>query len=210
MDTPQPLLRIANLSVVYGTKHRTRQVVREFSCDVGAGEILQLTGPNGSGKTTILKACAGLLGLGAVVEGAIQSHGGCVYVGEDLWCEFALTAGDILELADLKRSVRGSTVEKAVVDFELQAFLGANLSSLSHGQRQRVNLARAWIQGASVLLLDEALSALDTASRTLVLRRIAERQERRLATVIVSHDPSLAATAALESGFRTLDLGQPR
>lgn len=195
MDTTQPLLRIANLTVTYGAKRNAREIVREFSCDVKGGDILQLAGPNGSGKTTILKACAGLLGSNARVDGAIQSHGGCVYVGEDLTCDFALTAADILELADLKRSIRGCTVEKAVEDFELQAHLNANLSSLSHGQRQRVNLARAWIQGASVLLLDEALSALDKVSRELVLKRLRERRERRLATVIVSHDPTLATLA---------------
>lgn len=194
MDSSSPLLRIANLDVAFGPKRKP--IVRGFSCEIQPGDILQLAGPNGSGKTTLLKAFAGLLNPEAKVEGVIQGQKGCIYVGEDLQCDFALTAYDVLELAELKRSIRGCAIQKAIDDFELNAgILGSNLSNLSHGQRQRVNLARAWIQGSTVLLLDESLSALDQATRQLVLQRIQERRERRLATVIVSHDPSLAEIA---------------
>lgn len=188
MDFIEPLLRVSDLTIRYADRKTAPPVVANFSFLVSPGEVVHLAGPNGSGKTTLLKAFAGLLGPRASVEGTIWASGPCVYVGDDLTCSFALTVEDLLGLADLKRSIRGCVVTEAIDLFCLGPILGSVLGALSHGQRQRVNLARSWVQGSSVLLLDESLSALDSATRAHVTRQLEERKQRGLGTVLVTHE----------------------
>jgi molybdenum ABC transporter ATP-binding protein len=199
--------------------------LRGFRLDVALAlgrETLALVGPSGAGKTTILRAVAGL----------VRPAAGRIEVDGDVW--FDSERG--VHLPPHRRSVGlvfqeyalfpHLSVEKNVAfggkaraaelldRLRIAHLAGVRPGSLSGGERQRVGLARALGRDPRVLLLDEPLSALDAHTRTSVRTELQELlRELRLPTVIVTHDFEDAAALAgrvgvLERG-RLLQLGTP-
>ena len=194
------------------------------------GEVLAVLGPNGSGKTTVLHALAGLLPLR---EGHVQVDGG-TWAGAQHALDPAsrrtgllladhllfphLTAAGNVGFGPRARGMPGTAVAERVTA-ELGALGIADLADrrpagLSHGQAQRVALARALATDPRLLLLDEPLAALDPATRTDVRATLAHRLAAYDGvTVLVTHDPLDALTLAdrlvfLESG-RVVQEGTP-
>ncbi len=186
--------------------HRLRDLRLELTLEVAA-ETVALVGPSGAGKTSVLRAVAGLL----------RPESGRVVVDGDTWLDTA--AG--VELAPEGRSVGLVFQEYAlfphlsvranvafgartvgVVD-EVMARLGISglaeerPGRLSGGERQRVALARAIAREPRVLLLDEPLSALDAHTRDGVRGELRDLlASLRLPTVLVTHDFEDAAALA--------------
>jgi molybdate transport system ATP-binding protein len=188
--------------------HPLRAYRLELALEVGR-ETIALVGPSGAGKTTVLRAIAGLL----------PPERGRVALGETVW--FDSDRG--IDVPPEERSVGlvfqeyalfpHMTVEQNVayggrarVD-EMLGWLGiAELSKarpdeLSGGERQRVALARALARDPAVLLLDEPLTALDTHTRGRVRGELRELlAELRLPTLLVTHDFQDAAALAERIG----------
>ncbi len=173
-------------------------VCAPVTVDVARGEALCLVGANGAGKSTVLRAVAGLL---EPLDGTVRLHGepvdersvrfrrevACVF-DEDAW--FAeLSVAEHLELVARGHGVR-DVVE--VVDAELEAQRLTDAAdqlptSLSSGQKRRLLLAAALVRPRSVLLLDEPEQRLDPTGREALADRCS-RARRRDALVLATHD----------------------
>jgi molybdate transport system ATP-binding protein len=191
----------------------------ELALEVGA-ETLALVGPSGAGKTTVLRAVAGL----------VRPEDGSIAIGDEVWFDAALridrppeerAVGFVFQDYALfpHLSVRRNVAfgGKARVDELLERFGIAQLArarprELSGGERQRVGLARALAREPEVLLLDEPLSALDAHTRAAVrLELQGILRDLGLPTLLVTHDFEDAAALADRVGVvldgRLLQIG---
>jgi molybdate transport system ATP-binding protein len=184
---------------------RISHALRSFHLELELGvqsETVALTGPSGAGKTTVLRAVAGLL---TPAEGRIECAG-------DIWFD----SGQGIDLPPEERSVglvfqeyalfphltveqnvafAGKSRAAGLIDrFGLGGLAHAHPDSLSGGERQRVALARALARDPRALLLDEPLAALDAQTRAAVRGELREHlRTLSLPTVIVTHDYADAA-----------------
>ena len=180
---------------------------RSFNFTIADGEVLAITGPNGSGKSTVIHTIAGLISLrGGHVEsdGAIwdapdsqqwvaPEHRTCALVFQDLRLfphmnvisnvSYGLRAHGIQKDEAIERS------QKLLTRVGLLSFEKRLPSDLSGGERQRVALARALVLEPRVLLLDEPLSAVDSASRAALRELLPDVLGSFAgATILVTHD----------------------
>lgn len=172
-------------------------------------EFLALIGPSGSGKTTLLRSIAGFLtpesGRLAIngtdmTDIAPENRGlGMVFQQHAVWPHMSV-AGNVaypLKRAGVGRAERQQRVERALELVGLAGFSRRRPASLSGGQQQRVALARAIVADPRVLLLDEALSALDEPLRDSLRRELVALTGREgLTTVHVTHDRAEALAIA--------------
>ncbi len=170
------LLRTRGLSVGYAS----RPAIRVPDIELGEGDVCHLRGPNGSGKTALLKTLAGLLRPRA---GRVDRRGGAVYVHSVPY----LFAGTVRRNLGLSRPSR-ERLEDAAAVFGLLDLLDRDASSLSHGEQRRVALARAIARAPELLLVDEPEGGLDAdalaAWQTCMTRAI---DDGRIALVVASH-----------------------
>lgn len=163
---------------------------------VARGTVCALIGANGSGKSTTLKLCAGLLratGGRCEVAGltpveAVRA-GRVAYLPEETLLPDFDSAREFLRrltaIADLAPDVAGKAVEDALARTGLGAVASRRLTTLSKGQRQRLGLAQALLRSPEILLLDEPVSGLDPrAQRELHALIAGQRADGR--TVLLS------------------------
>jgi ABC-type nitrate/sulfonate/bicarbonate transport system ATPase subunit len=149
---------------------KIERILRDFSLEIGDGELVALVGPSGIGKTTLLHLAAG---LEIPDHGAVDFNGRSVRLGMVFqqprlldWMPVQANVDLVANAAGIDRE-RGREVLRAV---GLADYADAYPLSLSGGQRQRVALARAFAIAPDFLLLDEPFSALDElTARTLRL-----------------------------------------
>lgn len=213
-----PALALEALSVSY--PGAVMPALCEVSLVVPSGVRLALVGANGSGKSTLLKAVAGLL---RPDKGSIQIYGlpigAChhrvAYLpqrGEIDWrfpvsLEHLVLAGRYVHLGWLRRPSRADRdlVAAVLERLGLADLAGRQISQLSGGQQQRALLARALVQEADLLLLDEPLSAVDAQSRRIIADTLAAlRREGKTAIVATHHldrlDEEFDRVVTLEDG----------
>lgn len=218
-----------------GWRASVRVVVGDFRLEVdleGDGQVLALIGPNGSGKTTFLRAVSGAIAVEAaeiVVAGRVlestalgmrlpMEHRRVGYVpqGYGLFphlsvldnVAFGLSAGP----AKLTRAERQDKARALLRDLDCVHLANRKARGLSGGEQQRVALARALVLEPQLLLLDEPLAALDAASRRSVRRTLAERIATfGRPTVLVTHDArdveAFGATVVVLSEGRVVQRG---
>ncbi|MDJ0722486.1 MAG: ABC transporter ATP-binding protein [Desulfobacterales bacterium] len=208
--------------------HYDRQVVVEdFNLAIGEGEMAALLGPSGAGKTTILKAVAGLL---APTRGDILIDGRAVNTlppekrdvvmvfQKPLLFPFMNVAQNIafgLKMRGDGSERRRTAVSRILELTRLEGLGGRKVHALSGGQQQRVALARALVLEPAVLLMDEPLSNLDANLRQEMRELILSIQsELKITTLFVTHDQSealmMAQRLALLLGGRLRQAGTPQ
>ena len=195
--------------------------LQDVDLHVDDGEFLALVGPSGSGKTTLLRTVAGFLdptrgtlSLGERMVAGIdpcapyrrlvsvppeQRQLGVVFQQHAVWPHWSVghNVEYPLRAAHLPRAERRRRIEEALALVGLEGFAQRDPATLSGGQRQRVALARALVCRPRVLLLDEALSALDEPARDQLRRELyALTRELGLTVIHVTHDRSEALTLA--------------
>jgi ABC-type Mn2+/Zn2+ transport system ATPase subunit len=168
-----------------------------FSLD--AGEALAVLGPNGGGKTTLFRA---LLGELPFRTGDVTLAGRPAYVPqtEGARLDFPVSAHDVALMGAYGRTPwfrRVAKDDRARADAALERVgladrAGARFGTLSGGQRQRVLIARALVQDAPVLLLDEPLSGVDRPSAAQIERVFAELRAEGRALLVATHDVAQA------------------
>jgi ABC-type Mn2+/Zn2+ transport system ATPase subunit len=168
------------------------------------GQTLALLGPNGGGKTTLLRA---LLSELRPLAGTLQVATGCATVPqtERSRLDYPVSALDVATMGAISRLPwwrrpgrdERDAAARALARVGLAALAGQTFGRLSGGQRQRVLIARALVQDAGVLLLDEPFSGLDRPSSEGLEALIAELAEEGRGIVIATHDLAQARACDL-------------
>lgn len=231
------MIDLANITLTYpdGTSRIT--AVNDASLRVDAGTVVGLTGPSGSGKSSLLAVASTLVtpDRGTVTIDGVEATRlnlteraelrrtkvGLVFQQSNLLG--ALTAYEQLLVMNELTTQRSRRAARATIRDRARNLLDAvglaadadkRPAQLSGGQRQRVNIARALMHEPSVLVVDEPTSALDQERGTqvidLLLRLTAEHST---ATLLVTHDqrilPRLASTYAMVDGHLTPSYAAP-
>ncbi len=209
---PLPLLELEGVSRVYGEEVQVFALA-DVSLQVHPGDFMSIVGPSGSGKSTML----GLLGvLDLPTSGTIRVAGQDVsllddptrskFRGDSIGFVFQqfhliphLTAVGNVETALLYRNLRSRERRERCVAALEQLGLADRTDhrpvQMSGGEQQRVALARAIVTEPLMILADEPTGALDTANAQHVLEIFTNLQSPDRAVVMVTHDPTVAATA---------------
>lgn len=201
---------VSNLTAGYGG----RTVLRDLSLSMAAqGEVLSLIGPNAAGKSTLLRALAGLHpATGSVVLDGQELNGLSLaerarlvtYMPQTLPQGVALTVLETLVSAlrasPVQGAISGDEAETALAVLErlgLEGMAMRRLDQLSGGQKQLASLAQAVVRGPRLLLLDEPTSALDLRHQLRVMKLVRELAvERGMTVIMVLHDLQAAARAS--------------
>jgi ABC-2 type transport system ATP-binding protein len=165
-----------------------RAALRDVSFDAAAGELLAIIGPNGAGKTTLLSILAGLL---EPTEGELTRDPADIgWVPQQTAIYGKLTVRENLELfarlekvADPRASVARMLEQTGLADRADE-----ELSRLSGGNRQRVNIAVGLLAEPPVLLLDEPTSSLDPRQREVLWEWVAGLAQEGTSVVFTTHN----------------------
>ena len=185
-------------------------MLKGVHADIRRGQVIGVIGPNGGGKSTLLKA---ILGIAPVISGEITLFGRPVsevrsqmaYVPqrEVVDWEFPVTVHDVVTMGRYPRTRwlrRTGRHDRAVVDRTLErvGMLGhrrSQIGQLSGGQQQRVFIARALAQEADVLLLDEPMNGIDAGTQEVILEVIEEQRQADKIVLLATHDLVSASCA---------------
>ena len=179
------ILKVKNLKVVLDGQ----EVIKNLSFEVKKGEVLTILGPNGGGKTVLLKALLGIL----------------PYEGEIMWqkeVKIGYVPQRLPFIKDIPMSVEEFFKLKEASSEEMKAilnsvgiaekFLNRNIGDLSSGQFQRVLIAWALIRNPDVLLFDEPTTGVDISGEETIYSLLSKlREERNLTILLVTHDLSV-------------------
>ena len=202
------MLKIESLTVAYGSK----TILHDISFAVQPGEILALIGPNGTGKSTLIRAISGVI---SIKSGDVFSNGENLadltirqraktlsvvpqarQLGGAFSVEQAVMMGRTPYLSWLGQESEAdkAAVKLALEQTSLEAFADRSIAQLSGGEQQRVLLARALAQSTPTLLLDEPTNHLDLQHQTNLLsivKRLAK--EESLTVLVAMHDLNLVS-----------------
>lgn len=198
MTTPAAELSNVHLAL------RGVPVLEDVSLRIGPHDYIAILGPNGGGKTTLLKLILGLLAPDAgevrvFGEPPRRARGRVGYVPQHVRfdLDFPIRVLDVVSMGRLGATRFGpigrlgpddrAAAQRALARVEMEPFAGRPIGALSGGQLQRVLLARALAQQPKLLLLDEPTASLDERIGTSVWELL-EELSAEMAVVVVSHD----------------------
>jgi ABC-type Mn2+/Zn2+ transport system ATPase subunit len=186
-----PLVEASALSAGYGGP----AVLERVELNVEAGQSVCVLGPNGGGKTTLFRTLVGEL---VPLSGSVRVSGRPAYVAqtERTRLDFPVSAHEVALMGTLARGrwwlparrAERDAAAAALARVGLEDRAGEQFGALSGGQRQRTLLARALVQDARVLLLDEPLSGVDPASAERINSLLGELTDEGRALLVSTHD----------------------
>ncbi|MDT7041419.1 ABC transporter ATP-binding protein [Candidatus Nitronereus thalassa] len=206
---------VQGLSFRYDRTQDRGWALKDIHCSIRTGSIVGIIGPNGSGKTSLLKLFMGLL---QPESGAISLFGQelrtmrpatiaqqIALVPQETSQVFPFTIGELVLMGrfpfhqpfdgwgwDSSADVHLAT--QAMADMEVRTLADRMMSEVSGGERQRAMIARALTQDPRILLLDEPTAFLDLHHQLDIVRKLRQlNQSRGLTVVMVSHDLNLAS-----------------
>jgi ABC-type lipoprotein export system ATPase subunit len=184
----EPLLVARDVSRSYDVRGHDVLALRPTSLEVHAGDVLAVTGPSGTGKSTLVSILAG---WDRPTSGTVEGTARTVFVPHRLALLDTLTVLDNIAVAAMERADEVPALAAALgVDHLLDRFPGET----SLGERQRVGLARALHARAAVTILDEPTAHQDGDHTRLVLDALAATTQDR-ALVIATHDAVVVGVA---------------
>lgn len=199
MTDPVPAIQVDGLSVAYAAK----PVLWKVDFCVPAGIVMGLVGPNGAGKSTLLKA---VLGLVPKLEGKVSIFGepfrpkrqviGYVPQRSTIDWDFPTTVLDLVTMGTYGRlgwfGRPGKAEREQAMDalerVELLDLKSRQIGELSGGQQQRAFLARAFVQDAPILFLDEPFAGVDMKTERSIVGLLHGLRDEGKTIVVVQHD----------------------
>lgn len=197
-----PVISIRGLNFSYNGA----PILEDVNLDIMARDSLCIVGPNGGGKTTLLKLILGLLkpSSGEIMVLGQRPEEGRLAIGyvpqyARYDPQFPVTVLDVVLMGRLDRHF-GGPYSKADKKAALEALAEMDLAAISHrlfaeisgGQRQRVLIARALAASGELLILDEPTANIDAASESHLFE-VLERLNQRMTVMLVTHDIGFAS-----------------
>ncbi|NYS25417.1 metal ABC transporter ATP-binding protein [Rhodobacteraceae bacterium 2376] len=199
LHEPDQALHVEDLTVSYGVT----PALWDIDLDIPPGVMCAIVGPNGAGKSTLIKAALGLVRpvaghvrfLGHPV-GRMRGRIGYVPQRHSVDWDFPTTARDVVEMG-LYRSLgwfrrpgaaARTRAMEALAQLDMQDYADRQISQLSGGQQQRVFLARALVQDAPILILDEPLAGVDASTEAVIIALLQRLRDEGRTVIVVHHD----------------------
>ncbi len=199
LHEPQFALHVEDLTVTYGDI----PALWDIDIDIPPGVMAAIVGPNGSGKSTLLKA---VLGLVRPVAGHVRlfgrpmraMRGRVAYVPQrsSVDWDFPASARDVVlmglyrQIGWLRRpgAAHRARAMDALRQVGLEDYAERQISQLSGGQQQRVFIARALVQDADILFLDEPMAGVDATTERVIIDLLRALRAQGRTVVVVHHD----------------------
>jgi sodium transport system ATP-binding protein len=176
------------------------RAVRDVSFEVHSGEVVGLLGPNGAGKTTMLRMIAGVVSPDAgqillngvdISSDPIAAKRQIGFLSGDTQLYQRLSPRECLEyfgrLYGMEQARLKRRVDELISRLRMESFAERRCSTLSSGQKQRANIARAFLHEPGLLILDEPTSALDVVSGHFIVESIREEKHAGRAVIFSTH-----------------------
>jgi len=185
------MIQIQNISKTFGRI----EVLQNVNLSFGKGQCIALIGPNGCGKTTLIKSILGMV---------IPSHGNIIFNGRSIENEFVyrekigympqigrypdnMTIGQIIEMIKHIRNSNSVLDEDLLQAFELEKLFEKQMRTLSGGTTQKVSATLAFLFNPEVLILDEPTAGLDPLASEILKEKIIREKEKGKLILITSH-----------------------
>lgn len=185
------MIELQNISKKFGKL----QVLDHVSASFDKGECIALIGPNGCGKTTLIKS---ILGMVLPDQGDIQ------FEKQSVLCQFGyrerigympqigrypdhMTIGQILDMIKHIRNAKSDLDEELIKSFELGSIADKKMHTLSGGTTQKVSAAIAFLFNPDVLILDEPTAGLDPLASEILKDKIVREKQKGKLILITSH-----------------------
>ena len=206
-----PVLRIKDLSFSYAGQ----EVLQNINLSVEKNDFLAIIGPNGGGKSTLLKL---IIGINKIQKGTIATLGGdnsqnissIGYVPQNtnININFPIKVKEVVLMGNIgeKQKLLGyskkelTIAQKALTQVGMEKFADTKIGNLSGGQRQRVLIARALCSNPKILLLDEPTSSIDVKGQKEIYSLLRELH-KSITVIVVSHDISVILEYATKVAY---------
>lgn len=193
-------IEYVNIHVKLGGK----DILKGVSLQSQEGKIVGIIGPNGCGKSTLIKTTFGIVphqngeilidgkNTRALTTKELASYIG--YVGQDTMCAFDFSVRDVVEMGLFARKKKKrqsrDLVNEALDKLQISQFADRSILQLSGGERKMVFIARAMVQGADLMIMDEPTNHLDIKHQLFLMDYIRKSGKT---VIVVNHDLRLAS-----------------
>lgn len=185
------LIEITDLTILRGG----RTVIENFSATVKPGSITAIIGPNGSGKSSLLAAIAGDIptSSGSITFGgrdismiSLQEQAqmrAVVLQERSYWLSYSVR--EVIAMGQSAQSI--ARIDEILKSLDMVEFADQSVTTLSGGEAQRVEIARALVRDADIYLFDEPLSAQDSASKARIITLLKKLRDEGKTILVIAH-----------------------
>lgn len=185
------MIEVKNISKKFGNL----DVLKDVSVSCKSGQCIALIGPNGCGKTTLIKS---ILGMVIPDKGSLEFNQKSIF-GDYLYREKigympqigrypdTMTIGEIIEMVKKIRNSKEDLDEDLYKAFEIEKMVNKQMRTLSGGTTQKISAVLAFLFNPDVLILDEPTAGLDPLASELLKEKIIQEKEKGKLIIITSH-----------------------